>query len=211
LKEIEEREKQHSEAVKQFELRNNTAVRRDLLREIRNKIEEQKTIQISEGTISKRRIIHVTCILTMLLSASLAAAIVWKLVGGTAALDWKFFIPLGTWTALFVTTGIYYIRWNDQWFRDHARVEFENRKFSSDILRASWVAELFFEWAEKKGISMPPDLVGSFTKNLFDPTSSDGRLHPLDQFNDFLKQVSTVEVSKGTVKVTKKETKDESK
>jgi hypothetical protein len=203
--ELEEREQEHAEAVKRFELRNNTAVRRDLLREIRNKIEEQKTIQISEGTIQKRRIIHGTCIVTLLLSIGIIGALVWKIVAGQAALDWRLFIPLGTWTALFVTTGIYYIRWNDQWFRDHARVEFETRKFSADILRASWVAELFFEWAEKKGVNMPPELVGSFTKNLFDVTASDGRLHPMDQMQDLIKQFSTLEVTKGGVKVVRKD------
>lgn len=203
-KELEVEKNAHAEEVKKFELRNNTAVRRDLLREIRTKIEEQKTIQISSGTISKRKIIHSICIFTMILSTGVIAAFVSKIVSGEGTLDWKLFIPLGTGTALFVTTGIYYLRWTDQWFRDHARVEFENRKFSADILRASWVAELFFEWAEKKGINMPPDLVNSFTKNLFDPTTLDGRLHPLDQFNDFLKTISSVEMSKGTVKVTKK-------
>ncbi len=211
VRQLKELENAHAENVKSFELRNNTAVRRDLLREIRNKIEEQKTIQISPETINKRRIIHITCISTMVLAACFAFALIWKIVQGTGNLDWKFFIPLGTWTILFVTTGIYYIRWNDQWFRDHARVEFENRKFSSDVLRASWVAELLFEWAEKKGITMPPDLLSSFTKNLFEPMAQDGRHHPIDQFNDFLKQVSMIEIGKGSVKVTKKLQTDDDK
>jgi hypothetical protein len=210
LKDLEEREKAHTEAVKQFELRNNTAVRRDLLKEIRTKIEQQKTIEISPATTGKRRIIHIVCCTTLTLAVVMIAVLGYKIFT-LAALDWKLLVPLGTSTALFVTTAIYYIKWNDQWFRDHARVEFENRKFSADILRASWVAELFFEWADKKGINMPADLVGSFTKNLFDPTSSDGRHHPIDQFNDLLKNISSLEVGKGNVKVTKKDAKEEAK
>ena len=205
LSDIEVREKAHAEAVKQFELRNNTAVRRDLLKEIRLKIEEQKTIQISSGTIQKRRIIHAVCLFTLLLSATIVGLLAFKIFAQTV--DWRLLIPMSTSTMVFVMTGIYYIKWNDQWFRDHARVEFETRKFSADILRASWIAELFFEWAEKKGINMPPELVGSFTKNLFDGTVTDGRLHPTDQLADLLKQVSSLEVTKGGIKMTKREDK----
>ncbi|HEV2695451.1 MAG TPA: hypothetical protein VG347_21325 [Verrucomicrobiae bacterium] len=203
LKDLEGREKLHNEAVKQFELRNNTVVRRDLLKEIRNKIEQQASIKISPSTVSKRWIIHVVCALTMIISIALVGFFVSQIYKATT-IDWKTLVPLSTWTALFIMTGVYYLRWNDQWFRDHARAEFENRKFSADILRASWVAELFFEWAEKKGVSIPPELVDSFTKNLFDNVSSDGRLHPADQLSDLVKQFSTIEVSKGGVKVSRK-------
>jgi len=44
--------------------------------------------------------------------------------------------------------------------------------------------------AEKRGINMPPELVGSFTQNLFDNSSSASKLHTADQFTDLLKQVS---------------------
>jgi hypothetical protein len=210
LKEIEERERAHAEEVKQFELRNNTAVRRDLLKEIRNKIEEQKTIKITEDTLGKRRIIHQICGGTLVLSAIAIGVFIWK-VSEATTVDWKLLVPLSTWTAIFVSTSIFYIRWNDQWFLDHAKVEFENRKFSADILRASWVAELFFEWAEKKGVSIPPELVASFTRNLFEGVTADSRLHPADQLTELLKQVSTLEVSKGAFKITKAETKSESR
>jgi hypothetical protein len=210
LKAFEEREKAHTEEVKQFELRNNTAVRRDLLKEIRNKVEEQKTIKITEDTLGKRRIIHQICGSTLALAALAIGVFIWK-VSEAAAVDWKLLVPLSTWTAIFVSTSIFYIRWNDQWFRDHAKVEFENRKFSADILRASWVAELFFEWAEKKGVSIPPELVASFTRNLFEGVGVDSKLHPADQLTELLKQVSSLEVSKGAFKMTKAEPRNESR
>lgn len=208
LKEIEGRENIHAEMVKQFELRNNTAVRRDLLETIRGKIEEQKKIEISPETLSKRQIIHWICSVTLGISAVAIGVFIWKLIAGETA-DWKLLVPLSTWTAILVSTSIYYIRWNDQWFRDHAKVEFENRKFSADILRASWVAELLFEWVEKKGIAMPPELVASFTRNLFEGLSADSRLHPADQLTELLRQVSSLEVSKGAIKMTKTEPKAE--
>jgi cation transport ATPase len=204
LQEIEAKEKQHAEAVKQFELRNNTVVRRDLLKEIRSKIEQQRTIEISKGTIKKRLIVHGVCGLTLFIAVVLMGIFAYKLYNATA-IEWRLLVPMTTSTALFVMTGIYYIRWNDQWFREHARVEFENRKFASDILRASWVAELFFEWADKKDRNMPPELVASFTRNLFEGADLDGRLHPADQLNDMIKQFSTLELGKNGIKVTRKD------
>jgi hypothetical protein len=206
LKDLEEREKAHAEAEKQFELRNNTAVRRDLLREIRAKIEAQKTIEISEGTTKKRTVILVTCVATLILSAVIIGVFVWKLTQATSV-DWHLLIPLTAWTTIFVSTGIYFLKWNDQWFRDHAKVEFETRKFSADILRASWVAELLFEWAEKKGINLPPELINSFTKNLFESPDSNTKLHPSDQLADLLKQVSSLEMGKNGMKLTRSEPK----
>jgi hypothetical protein len=207
LKDLGAREKEHAEAVKQFELRNNTAVRRDLLKEIRNKIEQQKKIEISPETSGKRRIIHGVCAITLGAAAILIGVFAVKLYNAQT-LDWHLMIPMSTWTIVFVTTAIYYIRWNDQWFREHARVEFENRKFSADILRASWVAELFFESAEKKELTMPPQLVASFTKNLFDGATLDGKLHPMDQLNDLIKQFSSLEVNKGGVKIVRDKEKE---
>lgn len=207
LKDLETREKEHAEAVKQFELRNNTAVRRDLLKEIRNKIEQQKEVTISKATTSKRTIIHVVCGAILLASAIVITLFIIDIYK-SQAFEWHVLIPLSTWTIMFVSTGIYYIRWNDQWFREHARVEFENRKFSADILRASWVAELFFEAAEKKETKMPPELVESFTKNLFDATSLDGKLHPMDQMGDLIKQFSSLEVNKGGVKIVRDKDKE---
>lgn len=58
---------------------------------------------------------------------------------------------------------------------------------------------------------MPPELVGSFTKNLFDNSSSDSKLHPADQFTDLLKQVSSLELSKGSLKVTRSEAKPDTR
>jgi hypothetical protein len=79
------------------------------------------------------------------------------------------FLPISAGTGIFVSTAIYYIRWNDRWFRDHASAEFANRKFGADILGASWLAELFFEWDEKKDFNFPPELLQSFARGLFTP------------------------------------------
>jgi hypothetical protein len=65
--------------------------------------------------------------------------------------------------------------------------------------------------AEKRGIDMPPELVGNSTQNLFDNSSSASKLHTADQFTDLLKQVSFLESSKGSLKVTRSETKPDTR
>lgn len=198
------REAAHAESVKQFELRNNTAVRRDLLREIRMKIENQSVLKLSGPTSRKRIILHIFCGLTLLLSAGLAIAFAYKLFIAST-FDWHYLLPLTTGTLVFVSTGIFYIKWNDQWFRDHAQAEMETRKFSADILRASWLAELFFEWEQKRETPMPAELLTSFTRGLFDPTAFDGKLHPADQLHELLKGISTVRIDKeGGLEIAKK-------
>jgi hypothetical protein len=200
---LDTREAAHTENVKQFELRNNTAVRRDLLREIKSKIENQAVLKLSPGTSAKRWILHIVCGLTLLLSAGLAGAFVYKLFKAPT-FDWHYLVPLTTGTLIFVSTVIFYIRWNDQWFRDHARAEMETRKFSGDILRASWLAELFFEWEQKRESEMPKELLTSFTRGLFDSPTFDGKLHPADQLHELLKEISSLKVDKeGGIEISK--------
>jgi len=206
FQQLEQRESAHAEQVKLFDLRNNTVVRRDLLREIRTKIDTQKTMEVSPATSRKRYIIHAICLITLFLSCLAAGSFLYKFFVATQ-FDWRFLVPISTGALVFVSTFIFYIKWNDQWFRDHARVEFENRKFAADVLRASWIAELLFEWEHKKGTIMPLELIERFTKNLFESAGEDSRLHPFDQLSDLLKHVSSVKLSKSGFEVTKEDAK----
>lgn len=203
IEEIETREKKLAEEMQKFEMRNNTAVRRDLLRELKQQIAMQKSVEITPETVRKRRVIHLICIGVLLVSGTIASLLIRNVLTWTDRLDWRMLLPLTTWTAFFIATVVYYIRWTDQWFRDHARVEFQNRKFASDILRASWVAELFFEWKEQKGANMPEELVASFTRHLFEHPGMEGKLHPADQISDLMKEVSSLKVGKGAFEITK--------
>ena len=106
-------------------------------------------------------------------------------------------IPFSTGLILFVSTAIFYIRWNDQWFKEHANAEFENRKFSRDIVRASWIAELLFEWKEKKEIPFPEQLVISFTTGLFETNDTiKTTKHPFDDLKSLAGSISEIKFSK---------------
>lgn len=202
---LESREKEHAETVKAFELRNNTAVRRDLLTKITDIIGEQKAVTISEKTIDKRKVVHAICAFTMIVATCGCIAFSRRILIGDA-LDWHLFLPLSASTCLFVSTVVYYIKWCDRWFRDHATAEFTNRKFAADILRASWLAELFFEWESKKETPFPPELLQAFARGLFTSEVTDGsNKHPFEDLTGAMKDLQTLRIGKGCLELSKKE------
>ena len=164
-----------------FDLRENTAVRRTLLDDQKAYIAENKVLRVSPTTTAKREIIHHVCIIAMLGGITLAGVFGYGLFK-SAAFDWHLLAPFSAGLILFGSTLIFYLKWNNRWFEDHAHAEFYFRKLNSDILRASWIAELFFEWKDKKDIGIPHEVLTSFTRNLFvDTTVNTVSDHPFDQ------------------------------
>ena len=88
-------------------------------------------------------------------------------------------LPLG---ALgFALTSIFFIRWNDQWFRQHANQEFRFQQLALDVDRAGYVVEMLMEWQEEKDSEMPAMLVDRLTSGLFTDQTSEARvLHPTE-------------------------------
>lgn len=68
----------------------------------------------------------------------------------------------------FIGLTVYFIRWQDNWFREHAEEEFRLRRMELDIDRASWVVEMVMEWQDEKGQRLPAELIDKLSNNLFD-------------------------------------------
>jgi hypothetical protein len=83
-------------------------------------------------------------------------------------------------TALFVSTAFFFIRWNNQWFQRHAEEEFRLKRMELDIDRASWFVEMAFEWKDEKGEAIPLELIDRLTHGLFVDASSQGSVEPAD-------------------------------
>lgn len=208
-KELEQREQKHAELVKEFDARSNTLVRRNLLAQYQKQIDDQKNWQASQATVEKRRIIHYICLPTLALSAGWVACIVAKLMS-TQQFDWHNLLSFTPGTLLFISTAVFYIKWNDHWFQEHAQAEFTNRKFAADMLRASWLAELVMEWESKKQTEFSPELISRLSMSLFEaPRMQYRSQHPFDQLQELFKTISRVKISKDGVEVAKE--KDNSK
>ncbi|MBA2434065.1 MAG: hypothetical protein H0V54_03085 [Chthoniobacterales bacterium] len=70
-------------------------------------------------------------------------------------------------TAGLIATIVFYIRWNDRWFRSHADEEFRLKRLDLDVDRASWVVEMALEWKDEEGKQIPSGLLDRLTTNLF--------------------------------------------
>lgn len=203
---LEERERQHQRKELELDARENTVVRRDLLKQIQAIIGEQKEIELSEKTNRKRIMVHILCAATLVASMALISVFAYKVAHDDSA-SWHHLAPLSAGLVLLASTLVYYLKWNDQWFREHAQAEFRNKKLNSDILRASWLAELFFEGNEKDR-QLPDMLLSRFSEGLFLDSSGPGVEHPSDQFVDFVKKLSTIKLDKNGVEITKSSAKE---
>jgi hypothetical protein len=201
--ELDDSMRKHKEAVARFDLRENTAVRRELFNKIQTIVSEQKDVKITESTLQKRLPVHIVCGILGLFGLLSVIFFGIKLYQ-SSSFDWHFLLPMTSGTIIFLSTSIFYVRWTDGWFKEHSRAEFSNRKFSSDIIRASWIAEMFFEWDSKKQTQFPPELIASYTTGLFiDDQAVDPAKHPIDDTVELMKRFSTVKLGKAGLELSK--------
>jgi hypothetical protein len=120
--------------------------------------------------------------------------------------------PVSVWIALWVkqaaltaglvSTAVFYIRWSNRWFEQHASEEFRLKRLSLDLDRASWLVETAMEWKDHKGTEIPNVLVERLSAGLFEPEKpKEAPLHPADQLASALLGASaeaTIEVPGGS-------------
>ena len=186
-----------------FNLKNEQGVRRNLLIEIQKVLADAEVHNASPETQRKRTIIHRTILGIILTALSFAGLSIWKLYFSTtnATTDWHYWLVYGSSMLTLISTAIYYLKWNDRWFREHANAEFAAKRYKSDILRASWLAELAGEW-KKNDKELSPLLIDAFSKNLFsDISTTDPSDHPMDEMTNLLKKATDVSFSKAGVSI----------
>jgi hypothetical protein len=76
-------------------------------------------------------------------------------------------IKQGLLAAILVGAMLYYVRWMNRWFEEHAHAEFLLKQFQLDIDRASWVVETALEWRRDQKAEIPSPLLEGITRNLF--------------------------------------------
>lgn len=182
--------------VAKFDSRESKLVRRTLLDKITQETDVAGKAGVSENTHSKRWWIHVFVWIALLSSGTLAVVFANKILSAQTV-DWHFIAPLSAGVLSFVATMVYYLKWNDRWFREHADSEFAAQRLKMDILRASWIAELVHEWAKEGKGDLPPELITAYSRNLF--TGGKGsRLseHPMDHMTSLLKRATEIQVGK---------------
>ncbi len=181
-KELSERSSALEEKEQELDDRSSRHARREdrqvLKRELANR---SKSFSLTRETSGKRNLIHGVFAALFLLSIVFVyfnATKVPSQDSGFSASWWIYLARTMIGVAAAGATAVFYIRWNDQWFRSHADEEFRLRRLELDIDRASWVVELAMEWKEAKGEEIPEELFRQLTKNLFQESSTEMVRHP---------------------------------
>ncbi len=184
-----------------LDVRNPKAVRRDLTKQLIATMTEMEAVGLSKDTSKKRRPIH-AFVWTLLTAAAVLCWVMASRLSSSQSVDWQLLLPLSAGFLAFVGTTVYYLKWNDRWFREHADVEFSAKQYKADVLRAAWAAELVHEWANESKGDLPDELLAACTTGLFKHGApSRVNEHPIDQLVALVKDVNAIEVGKGVVSV----------
>jgi hypothetical protein len=154
--------------------------RRQHYKDIKEKFRSwSETFQVTPGTNHLRRSVYWFTVFLMALFGSLAG---WFLFQSIIAGDALHLVPAivkqVAFTALFVTTAVFFIKWNNQRFQRHANEEFRLKRMELDIDRASWFVEMAFEWKDEKGEEIPEALIERLTHGLFGEAGGDHAVEP---------------------------------
>jgi hypothetical protein len=152
------------------------ALRQDLQKELAGR---SKSFSLTVGTSRKRYPIHALFLAGLILDAVYIGVKVFT--AGPTLETWPTIVRLSVGAVGFAVILILYIRWSDQWFRQHADEEFRLKRMSLDVDRASWVVETAMEWQQQNGAPIPAQLLEELTQGLFaSAASSTGIKHPVE-------------------------------
>ena len=194
--ELQQKEAELQVRIEAFETRESKFVRRDLLAKLTELLDQFGTFKLSQETDRKRGPVKWAALAMAALFFALAVIAGYDYL---TTLDWHY-LPLSSAGLLgFSATMLFYLKWSDRWFREHADEEMQSKRYKADMLRASWIAELAAEWA-KDGKQAPPELLDVFARNLFVKAPDLGETeHPADAIFGLLKRAQKLEVSKDRV------------
>ncbi len=144
---LEEREHEYDRKVQALNLRENTTERRDRMKGLTEWLKAQQEFKLSSTTDEKRKPVMYACWAAMTVGVVIAFGFAYRLLSSP---DWKFVPAVTTGLVIAASTFVYYVKWSDQWFKEHARAEMRSRRLEADIQRAAWLSEMFFETKDKQ-------------------------------------------------------------
>lgn len=178
---LQKKEEELKEIKKNIDDRDSRHVRRRIRQELKDRIlAADEDFGLSKSTNKKRLIIHIIFVFLIIFLAFLSINYVLRSLSNIESDNIYFQVRLLLVIAGLVAAVIFYIRWNDNWFRQHADEEFRLKQLLLDVDRASWVVEMVMEWKDEKGTEIPKELVDRLTANLFSSESRKVPTHPAE-------------------------------
>lgn len=172
LANLEAREKTLAEERKKIDDRRSTIVRRELRKELKEVLATRSNkFALSSSTRNRRWFVFggYFLLLTFFVAVVFLPADQFPLASQLtepiklyAILARQILGSLG-----FIFTMGFLLRWMNEWAQRHTDEELRMLQLDQDIDRASWVAEMTFEWNEEKNSTIPDGLLEILTTNLF--------------------------------------------
>jgi hypothetical protein len=177
------REQELERQKKELDDRRATHARRGIYRELKDALKARNTqFCLTKETQGKRFPVHI--VFWGLITAIVAYGIFAYF--DKASPEWYRMTRLSAGMLGLAATLVWYTKWNDQWFRQHAEEEFRLKRLDLDIDRASWLVEMALEFKDEKGSEIPPELVDRLSQNLF---ASSGGIKPVKHPTEELSSV----------------------
>ncbi|MFA6174698.1 MAG: hypothetical protein WC701_13600 [Kiritimatiellales bacterium] len=166
--------------LQEIDDRSNRHARRQIRKDLKDAIEKRsKEFTLTQKTTRKRIVVHAVFLALIGMLGTLSAYYITHPANAQGVEGWVYLIRLPLLSAGIAAALIYYIRWNDVWFRRHADEEFRTKRFELDVDRASWLVEVALEWKEEKGTEIPRELLDRLSANLFEgATNPSEAYHP---------------------------------
>lgn len=169
LEEVKEKEDALEALKSEIDDRQSRHARRQIRKDLKDALAKRgEQFSLTKSTIRKRLPIHALFIVLIIISGAFVAnSFFVSFLVTNREFSWYEVAKLGASAFALVAAIIFYIRWNDSWFRRHADEEFRLKQLELDIDRASWVVEMALEWKEERGNEISPRLIEKLTENLF--------------------------------------------
>lgn len=163
---LERRQQELDDYKKSLDDRQSKHARRQLRQDLQQELRERSNkFSLTEGTTKKRRAVHALFLSLLGVALAYLAAALWQTLNQDFSIATAIRLAVGL--AGVATVFLLYIRWTDQWFREHAQEEFRLKRMGLDIDRASWVVETALEWQHENQQPIPAHLLEQLSRDLF--------------------------------------------
>ena len=189
------------EEKRKLDDRRNTHVRREVFGKLQELLTKSKQVELSTSTNAKTKNIWFLSLLLASFGAVLMGLGFYLTVYKTE-IGWFRLLPLSSGVIIVVSSVLYLIRFANAWLARHADLETRNQLLQVDMARASWFAEMLFEYKDEKQGAVPDAVIQVMTKNLFDVRPDSGAVsHPVDEVAAFVGRINRIRLANGEVEM----------
>jgi hypothetical protein len=205
--ELSDIQKKYEQKLSEVNDRENTHVRRELYKEITDKIQTDiSSFTLTPHTKSYETKVHIVFILFIISTLILAIAFNYSYFISDNKAEMNILLLLKSSISIigFVLTLSFYIRWIIKLYDKQALSERTLKQTQIDIARASWLVETLMEWRKNENGVIPSELLAALSRNLFQNESKEIEvdLSPADQLaSALLGSASKLKINTGVAEL----------